>query len=455
MGGWIMERTRIFRRFGSGRSWLAALALLSATPGIGLALGPAVTSATLANGARLVVSEQRTVPMVLVQVIIDAGARRDPADRAGLAYLAADLLNEGTTTRSAEQINEAIDFLGASLSTSAEMDYAAIGLRVLKKDLDAGLDLLADVVLRPAFAEAELARRREAVLASIRASQDSPTMVAVRAFRPALFGDEPYGHPVDGTEATVARITRSDIQKFYRGFYRPAGALVVVVGDIAAEDAKARVEKALANWGGTAASAFRYTEGPPTGAGTVRIDKPITQAAVILGHRGVARSNPDYEALTAMNYILGGGGFSSRLMDSIRTQAGLVYGVYSAFGVTQARGGFQIVMQTKNQSVNEAIARARAEVDRIRIEPVSDGELDEAKRYLTGSYPLKMDSNGEIAQLLVEFSLFDLGFDYVDTYVRRINALTKEDIQRVAQEYLHPESFVEVIVGDQSAIARK
>lgn len=440
------------RRFGL---WLAVLLALVGAAGPVSALGPAVTSSTLANGAKLVVSEQRAVPMVLVQVIVDAGARRDPADRAGLAYLTADLLNEGTATRSAQQINEAIDFIGASLGTSAEMDYASIGLRVLKKDLDTGLDLLADVVLHPAFDEAELARRREAVLASIRASQDNPTMVAVRAFRPALFGSEPYGHPVDGTEASVARITRSDVQKFYRDFYRPSGALVVVVGDISADEAKARLEKALAKWDGRAASPFSYVEGPPAPAGVVRIDKSVTQAAVILGHRGVARNNPDYEALTAMNYILGAGGFSSRLMDSIRTQAGLVYGVYSAFGTTQARGGFQIVMQTKNESVNEAIARARAEVDRIRNEPVSDAELDEAKRYLTGSYPLKMDSNGEIAQLLVDFSLFDLGFDYVDTYVRRINALTKEDIQRVAREYLHPDSFVEVIVGDQSVIDRK
>lgn len=447
----MAERLAPLRR-GAGIRWqwlagvMVAAVVCSTLPA--LAIGPQVTRSTLTNGATLLVSEQHNLPMVLVRVLVDAGARRDPAGIGGVAYLTADLLTEGTATRSAAEISEAVDFIGGSLTSSAEMDYATLGLRVLAKDLDVGMDLLADVLTRPAFAGGELARRREAVLARIRAEKDQPTTVAIRAFRPALFGNEPYGHPVHGTETSVPRVTRAEIRNFYQQFYQPARTLVVVVGDITAEAARARVERALASWKGAGSPEFQYP--PPTTPSTrhVQINKPVTQAAVVLGHRGIARDNPDYEPLMVMNYILGGGGFSSRLMDRIRTRAGLVYSVSSGFGANKAPGSFQIVMQTKNESVNEAIALARAEVDRLRAEPVADEELDEAKRYLTGSFPLRMDSNGEVAGMVGEFAFYDLGLDYADRYLQRMNAVTQADVQRVAQQYLRPEEFIEVIVAD-------
>lgn len=428
-------------------AWWFVVAAVCAPAG-GYALGPRVEQRFLRNGATLLVSDQHSLPMVLVRVLIDAGARRDPEGLGGLAYLTADLLTEGTSTRSADQINEAIDFIGGSLGSSADMDYAYVGVRTLAKDLDAGLDLLSDALLHPAFAAGEIARRREAVLATIQAERDNPTTVAARAFRPALFGREPYGHPVHGTEETVRRIRDGDLRHFYEQFYRPGRALIIVVGDITADAAQERVERALSTWGGPAAPEFRYPAPASPESLRIRIDKPVTQAAVFLGHRGIARDNPDHESVTVMNYILGGGGFSSRLMESIRTRAGLVYSVGSGFAANKDPGIFTVVMQTKNESVAEAIALARAEIDRIRTEPVSDAELDEAKRYLTGNFPLRMDSNEKVAGLLAEFAFYGLGFDYPDRYVERVNAVTTADVLRVAQRYVRPEELIEVVVAD-------
>jgi zinc protease len=414
------------------------------------ALGPEVSESRLPNGAHLVFSEQRNLPMVLVQVLVDGGYRWDPAGREGTANLVTELLTQGTTTRSAQEISAAIEFVGGALDASVGADYAQASLRVLVKDLDLGLDLLSDVLLRPAFAADELERRREAALAEIRADRDDPTQVALRAFRRQLFAGEPYGHPADGEEESVARISREDVRSFYRLHYHPAGAHIIVVGDLGAGEARARVEKAFADWNGGAGPPFVY---PAPGADrphVVRINMQVSQASIVLGHRGIARDNPDFETISVMNYILGSGGFSSRLMDKIRTQGGLAYSVGSAFTANRFPGPFQIVMQTKNESVREAIARARAEVERIRDEPVGGEELEDAKRYLTGSFPLRLDSNSNIVDFIAQVSFYGLGVDYADRYIEKVKAVTSADVQRVARQYLHPDQFVEVVVADLS-----
>lgn len=424
-------------------SFLLVLFLL---PVLAAAIGPVVVEDKLPNGAALLVSEQRNLPMVLVRVVLDAGARRDPQAKAGLANLTADLLTEGTSTRSAQQIKDAIDFIGGSLQTSADTDYAVASLQVLRKDLDTGLALLADVLLHPAFKADELARRREAVLASIRAQQDDPTTVAQKAFQQALYGDTPYGHPDEGTEAALPRITRADVQAFFKRHYGPSSAGVVVVGDISSVEVRDRFGKAFGAWRGEPLALFVYPPVPDPPARQIRIDRPVTQAAIVMGNIGIERANPDYEAVSVMNYVLGSGGFSSRLTDSIRTQAGLAYSVGSFFAAMKAPGPFEIVMQTKNASVAEAITRAREQVEKIRNEPVSDDELQEAKRYLTGSFPLRLDSNNKIADFIAQAWFYALGMNYADKYIERVNAVTLADVQRVAQAYLHPERFIEVVV---------
>ncbi len=427
------------------RAMVAALLALL-WPALSIGLGPDVVQDTLPNGAALLVSEQHNLPMVLVRVVIDAGSRRDPVGKGGLADLTADLLTEGTATRSAQQIKDAIDFIGGGLDTGADTDYAVASLQVLRKDLDTGLALLADVLLHPAFKPEELARRREAALASIRGEEDDPTAVAQKAFQRALYGDTPYGHPDAGTEESLTRITRADVQSFFARYYGPGHAGVVVVGDLTASEAREHLGRVFADWRGQPSPAFVYPPLSEPAAREIRVDRSVTQAGIIMGNLGIARDNPDFEAVAVMNYVLGSGGFSSRLMDSIRTQAGLAYSVASVFAASKSPGPFEIVMQTKNASVDEAIARARQQVEKIRDAPISDDELQEAKRYLTGSFPLRLDSNGKIADFIAQAWFYDLGMHYADTYIQRVNAVTLADVQRVARAYLHPERFIQVVV---------
>jgi zinc protease len=427
---------------------IASLFLTLCDPAV--AAGPPAQRLTLPNGARLVVSEQHAIPMVVMQILLDAGARRDPQGREGLARLTADLLTEGTKARSSMQISEATDRIGASLGSSADLDYAVLNLTVLKKDLDTGVDLLSDILLRPTFPDAEVARRREAALASMKAQEDDPGFVAQRAFTETLFRGEPYGHLVIGTLESVRKLSRADVVSFYDEYYHPAQAIITAVGDITAAEIEDRLQIALRDWRGGRAMPFQYPTVLPAPHAPVLIDKPITQATIILGHRGIARDNPDYYAVTVMNFILGGGGFTSRLMENIRTKAGLAYSVGSGFGVNKSPGSFEVVMQTKNESANDAIQRACTEIKRMRAELVGDDELNEAKLYLTGSFPLRFDTNAKIAGFFAQVEFFNLGADYADTYAQRINAVTKDEVLRVAQQYLHPDQLLLVVAGNLS-----
>jgi zinc protease len=436
----------------SGVRALTLALLILAWSGTAAAAAPPAARYTLDNGVRLIVSEQHALPLVVVQVFVDGGSRRDPQGQQGVANLTADLLTQGTKTRSAQEISQTFDFIGASYSTSAETDYASLNMRVLRKDLDTGLNLLADVLLHPNFPEAEVGRRREAALAEMKADEDDPGKVGERAFLKTVFQDGPYGHPVVGTPEAMRKLTRKEILSFYARHYQPEGTIITVVGDVSADDIRSRMETALHDWKKGTAAPFQYPAAPVMSARTVTVDKPITQANIVLGHLGVARDNPDYYALQVMNYILGGGGFSSRMLDNIRTKGGLAYSVASFFTPNKSPGSFQVIMQTKNASTHDAIQRACAEIERIRREPVSDGELTDAKLYLTGSFPLKLDSSAKVAAFLAQVEFFNLGDNYADTYKQRIDSVTKEDVQRVAQQYLRPEHIDLVVVSDLSQV---
>jgi len=430
----------------------AAIAILSLpvllAAGAAASPGPSVDRRVLANGVRLLVSEQHARPMIVVQVLVDAGARRDPAGKEGLASLTADLLTEGTRSRSAAKIKDATDFIGASLGAGADMDFATVSLGALSKDLDTALGLLVEVLRFPSFPEAEVVRRREAALASMKSDEDDPGEVARRAFSRTVFPGQPYGHPLIGDPDTVRRLTRRDVVAFFQENFRPERTIITVAGDVDVADIARRMEAALAGWGVGTAPAFVYPDVRASVPQTVRISKPISQANILMGHRGIARDNPDYYAITVMNFILGGGGFTSRLLEDIRTKAGLAYSIGSAFVAMQFPGSFQVVMQTKNASAGDAVRRVCAEIDRIRTEPVSDEELAGAKQYLTGSFPLRLDTTSKIAGFLSQVEFFQLGPDYVDRYAERITAVSKDDVLRVAREHLHPQRINLVVVGD-------
>jgi zinc protease len=409
----------------------------------------------LSNGMVLLTSEQRTLPMVSIELLVDAGSAHESAPQAGLANLTAKLLTYGTKRRSAVQINETLDFIGASLETACAQDTASLSMTVLKKDLGTGLELLADVLTQPTFPQPEIDRQKQAIIATIRATEENPGAVAGKAFAAALFPESPYGRPVEGTEASVKALQQKNLQDFFARYYRPNRSIIAVVGDVSEQEIASLLETALRSWSKGEPSAVATTPVKIGSSKLVRMNKDLTQANIVMGHSGVARGNPDYYAIQVMNYVLGGGGFSSRVMDSIRNERGLAYSVYSFFAAERSYGTFEFVMQTKNETAMEAIRIGNDEIRRMREEPVSDQELNDAKDYLIGSFPLRFDTNRKVASFLAQVEYFKLGLDYPDRYPDLIRSVNGEEVLRVAKKYLHPEMLITVIVGNLKKIAEK
>ncbi len=407
----------------------------------------------LSNGLVLLTSEQRSLPIVSIEMLIDAGARHESAEHAGLAHLTSNLLTDGTAKHSALQISETLDFIGASLDTGCGDDLATISMTILKKDLAVGLQLLGEILTGASFPVAEIDRQKQAIIASIRAKEEDPGSVASEAFAAALFPGSAYGRPVEGTEASVKRLDRQRVQEFFQRYYRPNRTIVSVVGDVSEPEISAALNQVLRNWTKGEASKPPTVPAQNDIARTLRINKDLTQANIILGHGGVPRGHPDYYAIQVMNYILGGGGFSSRAMESIRNERGLAYSVYSYFGAEKSYGTFQFVMQTKNESAAEAMGLAREEIRRMRDELVSEVELSDAKDYLIGSFPLRFDTNRKVAGFLGQVEFYDLGLDYADRYGEFIRKVSRADVQRVAREHLIPEKLLAIIVGNQQKIS--
>src|SRR4030066_520093 len=404
----------------------------------------------LKNGITLLFVETHALPMVNISIAIKAGAIYDPPEKGGVASLTAAVLDEGTKRRSSKQIAEEIDFIGGRLSASGGEDFSSASLVVLKKDLANGLDMLSDILLNPMFPEEEQERKKKETLAAIMSEKDDPGAVASKTFYKAVFQRHPYGIPVEGDEESVSRITRDDIEKFYQQYYKPNNTIIAVTGDLKYKEAVSLIETSFKQW---KKSKLKLPDVPSVNKvvkmDSIHIDRNITQSNIVLGHTGISRDNPDYYAVTVMNYILGGGGFESRMVKEIRDKKGLAYSVYSRFDVNKYPGAFSVEVQTKNETAMEAIEGIKTELKKIREEQVQDEELRNAKAYLTGSFPLRLDTNAKSSKFLVLVEFYHLGLDYINEYVKKIDAVTKDDVLRVAGKYIDTENYITVIVGKQ------
>jgi len=426
---------------------LIFLLLCIGLPGSILWAMPPVQRTVLPNGLILLFSEEHSLPFVTLQLLIDSGSRRDPSGEEGLSYLTTKGLLLGTSKRSITVIHEELDFMGAALSSSSGRDYATLSLQVLKKDLDKGWDLFMETLTQPIFPEEEIHREVEKTLAAIQSAEDQPDEVAEKAFRKNLFLDSPYAHPVEGIKESLLRIKRDAILRFYRTYYHPNNAILTIVGDISADEIRTKLLPILTKWPMGEIPKISFKPAFAKEAKTVKIDRGITQANIVLGHAGVSRDNPDYYALTVMNYILGSGGFSSRLVEEIRNKKGLAYSVVSFFDPGKYPGSFQIALQTKNSSAREAISLSLQEMERIRKEPVAEKELEGAKKYLIGSFPMRLNTQGKLVNFLTQVEYYGLGLDYPEKYPFLIQSITREEVLRVAQKYLHPKNTILVIVA--------
>ncbi len=423
--------------------------ILAATPVPAAQITP--KRIVMQNGLTLLFVARPSPPLVSMEMLIQAGSLFDPEGRSGMANLTASLLDEGTKKRTSKQIAEEIDFIGAGLSATAEEDYTTIHLKVLKKDLHAGMNLFSEVIRSPTFNTPDVERVRHRLLGTILSEQDEPETLAYRAFQEIVFQGHPYRHPVNGRAETLPLITREDLVSFHQNYYRPNNATLAIVGDVTEREAMQLVEQYFGAWQRRSLPSRKISPPSPMQNKTLKlIDKDLTQASVLLGHLGVARTDPDYYAISVMNYILGGGGFSSRMMAEIRDRQGLVYGISSRFAGQRHPGPFTISLQTRTDRANQAIDSVLKEMNQMRATPVSETELLEAKAYLTGSFPLRIDTAAKLATLLPLMEYHQLGLDYFKKYPGYINAVTREEVLRVARKYLNPEHYALVVVAKQA-----
>ena len=401
----------------------------------------------LPNGIVLLVSERPAVPIVVVRVFTRAGGVLDPVGREGLANLTGSLLTRGTPRRTGPEIDAAIEFVGGALDAGAGRDGITASLAVLKKDLGLGLDMLSEVVLTPTFPDAELKRKVAEIQAAIKRSEESPDTVASRALARLVYPNHPYGAPLEGTVESVGRLTRDDVVRFHQDWMRPDTAIIAVVGAISVADARREILARFGGWAKPATAAPSVPQAVPGPAPRERrIEREFTQATILFGRQSLRQVDPDYFPLAVANYIVGGGS-TGRLYTRVREQGGFAYSVGSYLSPAKYGAAAVVTSQTRTAEVKRVVDLIREELARLGREPASDRELDLAKSYLIGSFPLRLDTSLKVADFIVAVEEQGLGLDYADRYIERIRQVTVADVQRVAAKYLRPDTFDLVIVG--------
>jgi len=409
----------------------------------------------LANGLRILVVEHHGLPTVAINLTLRSGSAANPPDCAGLADLTADLLVSGTLTRNADGIAELVDSLGATMIATTGWDSTSLSAAGLVVDTATLLGLIAEIVAAPAFPEDELEQLRLRRLTELKVRRDSPSAVASDTFAEVLYPGHPFGLSPDGTIASVETVRRSDLTAFHAAHYLPGNAVLVIVGDVDPDAVVRSAEGAFGAWRpAPVAETSIPNPVPPRGMRAVIVDRPdLTQTQIRIGHLGVARAAPDWFPLTVANYILGGGGFSSRLLDRIRVQKGYTYGLSSVFSARRAGGPFTISTFTPNATVPEVVGEVLAVTREFRREGADRVELDAARNFFVCGYPRSFETPSGIATALTEVELYGLGEDYIETWQNRLGAVSSEQVIETAARRFDPENIVLALVGRAEEVA--
>jgi predicted Zn-dependent peptidase len=406
----------------------------------------------LANGLRVRLVEQHRLPIVALELVVDAGASRDPAALPGLASFTAAMVTEGTATRSSTQISDEVGFLGASIGANAGPDTASLSGGCLSEHLADFLQVFADVAMHPSFPKADVERVQDERRVTLLQQRDQPAVVAAKAFAAAFWGDHPYGHAIIGTEAALARTRRADLLRFHDQYWRPANAELIVVGDATAAQLRPLLDRTLGTWKAGAKAAALPGRGPVAPHRTLLIDKHgASQSYLALGAPGLDRRSPDFVAATVMFEVLGGG-TSSRLFRTLREEKGYTYGIGAGADARRLAGASVVRGSVKAEVTGAALHDLLAELARMRDEPVPADELEEAKAGIVLSLPSDFATVGEIAGRLGELAIHDLPDDYWNTYAQAVEQVSAEDVQRVARKYLDPGRLTLVMVGPAEVV---
>ena len=410
---------------------------------------------TLSNGLQVIAVSHHEQPAVSLRLIIRAGGSQDPADKAGVAALAAALLDQGTTTRNAETIATTIDSVGGAVGAGSGSDLTFINAVVMKDSFNLALDLVADIARTPAFAPEEIERQKQQVYSGLKVSYEDPDYIAGVVFDRLVYGFHPYGRPDSGTAQSIASITRDDLVAFHKTWFGANNSILAIVGDVTPDEAFAGAERAFGQWARAENVPAKTIDPPAPTRRVVVIDRPgAVQTEIRVGNLALPRKHPDYLALDLAIKILGGEG-GNRLHRVLRSERGLTYGASADVNALKEAGDLVADTDTRSDTTGEVLRLIVDEMWKLQRQRVSDRELADAQAYLTGSFPLTIETPSAIALQILNAVFYGLDLDELQTFRGRVNAVRPEDIQRVAQQYLRPDRLSIVLVGDASVFMKQ
>lgn len=417
---------------------------------------PKIERATLENGLRIVVVEHRELPVIQFQLVLRSGADANISEKAGVANLTADMLDEGTKTRTALQIADELDFLGASVATAANYDASIGSLLTLKEHLYSAMSIFSDIILNPNFPENEFERLKSDLLTDLLAQKVRPDIIANNVFNTKVFGSQhPYSQSIDGSDESVKNISLNDIKDFYNKYYASNNASIIIVGDINKTEAVDVVKKFFGNWKKKEIPRPKFYNPKKATENMIYLinknDAP--QSQIRIGNIGIERSSPDFYAVNILNQILGAS--NGRLFLNLREEKGYTYGAYANFAMRKSAGPFVAYAGVKTEVTDSALTEFTKEFNRLRDELVPQAEFDMYKTAVIQRLPRVLETPSQIANQLMALELFNLPDDFFSTLVEKYKAITPKDIQRVAKKYLHPQNLTVVVVGDEKNIKEK
>jgi zinc protease len=407
----------------------------------------------LKNGLTVLLLEKHGVPMINVFALVKTGAASDPAGQSGLASVTAGLLRKGTKARTAQQFAADLDYIGGEFDAEAGADFSSIAAEFLTKDLERGLGLLSDVLLHPTFPQAEVDKLLAQSIDAVRGAKDDPQQVLGLYYDGYLYGTHPYGRPAGGDEASLQRIKRDVIVKFYEGNYAPGNTLLAVAGEFNGTEMRKRIEETFGGWPTHAVAPVQIAATPPEkGKRLLLVNKDdATQTYFAMGNVGIARNDPDRVAIRVVNTIFGGR-FTSELNEALRVESGYTYGASSFFDARKAPGPFGIFSFTKNETTIPAIDLALQVLQKFHKNGVTDEQLKSAKSYIKGQFPPNIETSKQLAQIIATYEFYGLGDDEINQLEARVDAVTPEIAKAVIQKHFPAENLVFVLIGKASAI---
>jgi zinc protease len=413
---------------------------------------PTPYEAKLSNGLQLVIVEDERLPLVSYRLSFRTGDAHDPKELPGLTDMMAALLNEGTESRSSLEIANEVERLGATLHAGAGSDYTTVAASALSMFSEKILELMADVTLRPSFPEKEVELARQNTKESLKQQRAQPSFLANEMVSRVMFGEHPYA-VIAPTPESIDATKRDHLLAFHHAAFVPNNAVLLVVGAVKAEDVHAQIEKLFGNWQAGNPPADRFSAPPELSERVVYlIDRPgSAQSNIVLANRGIRRTDPDYFPLLVMHTVLGATA-SSRLFMNLREEKGYTYGAYTNLDARREAGTFRATAEVRGAVTGASLKEFFYELERIGAEPVSEKEITDAKSYLTGVFPLRLETQEGLIDQLVQIKMLDLPADHLETYRDRVQSVTLEQIQAVARKYVRPDQIALVIVADAAEV---